>query len=79
MGSKDTYRASVKVARQNLKDSILKAYNEYRLDTRKHRLLRQQTEIKVELENMGVVSRQIPVVVIEGRAQKINVRRVVKA
>lgn len=75
MGSKDTYKGAVKVARQNFREAVRQAWREYRHEVRKRRLLRQQVDVKVALENMGVISKQIPVIVVEGRAQKINVRR----
>lgn len=74
MGSKDTYKSTVKVARQDLKDTVRQAFSDYKRTKRKAHLLRQQTEIKVELELMGVWSKQIPVLIMESKAVKIPVR-----
>ena len=67
---KDTYKGAVKVARKKLRE----AYREYRKDLKKARLLRKQEQIKAALDTMGVVNRQIPIVVHESKAVKIPVR-----
>ena len=74
MSSKDTYKEAVKSARQKLKGTVRQAYRDYKREKRKAYLLNQQTLIKVELEKMGVWSKQIPVQIMESKAQKINVR-----
>ena len=74
MSSKDTYKSTVKSARQKMKETVRQAYSDYKREKRKAYLLRQQTDIKVELETMGVWGKQIPVQIMESRAKKINVR-----
>lgn len=67
--TKDAYRAGCKAARQQLRDD----FRAYRFAIKKQRLLRKRSLIQVELENMGVVFKQIPVVIMEGTPQKIKV------
>ena len=67
---KDAYKGAVKVARSKLRG----AWREYRKDLKKARLLRKQEQIKATLAKMGVANRQIPIVVVESKSQKIPVR-----
>lgn len=71
MGSKDTYKTAIKIARQELRD----AYSDYRREVKKQRLIRKQTEIKVALELMGVWTRQIPLTYVDTAPELVAVRR----
>lgn len=74
MGSKDTYKGSVKQARKQFKDTIRGAYRDYKFNKRKAYLLRQQVEVRVELETMGVWSKQIPVVIENSKPYRVKVK-----
>lgn len=69
--SKATYKAAIKDARRELK----KAFKAYQREVKKQKLLLKQVRIKYQLEEMGVVQRQIPVVYVETEPYIINVRK----
>lgn len=70
MGSKDNYKGAVKIARKELRS----AWSSYRTQIKKFKLLRKQAEVKDALAQMGVTSRQIPVVIENSKAYKVKVR-----
>jgi len=74
MGSKEKFRASIKSARKELRYKRKVARAEYKQEVRKHRLFLEQAQVKEELKEMGVANRQIPVQIINSRAQTIKVR-----
>lgn len=74
MESKRDYRAQIKNARKEFRSKMYGAGHDYRATVKKFKLLKKQEEIRDELKIMGVPNRQIPVTIIEGRAQKIKVR-----
>jgi hypothetical protein len=68
--SKDNYGEAIKLAREHL----YVAYKVYRFEVRKQKLLRKQAKLSVRLELMGVVRKQIPVIIKESRTYNIPVR-----
>lgn len=66
------YKSTIKVARQ----AVWAAWKAYRFEVKKQRLLKRHADLTVQLKDMGVVIKQIPVVVYDGTAQRVKVSHV---
>lgn len=66
------YKSSIKVARQ----AVWAAWKAYRFEVKKQRLIRRHADLTMQLKEMGVVIKQVPVVVYDGTAQRVKVAHV---